>query len=412
MAAVLYLDRICWGKAAPAVQQEFDLSNTQLGILAMAFQLAYGLFEIPVGRWGELIGARRILTRITICWSIFTSLTGAAFGFVSLLVVRFLFGAGEAGAYPTAARVLTRWFPMHERGRIQGIMLSVSLIGGAIAPTLAAYLIESVGWRFTFLIFGMIGIAWAIGFWFWFRDDPARHSSVNEAELAIIQTGGGISEITHESVPWREVAKNRGIMILSLIIMCSSFNSYFYFSWFPKYLESAHKISNMQSGWLTSLALAGAATGVLCGGVIADRIKRQTTNPVRARRYFCGCAFMAAAVLLVFAVRQESVENLALLAAMSCLAVQLTLPTWWSAAIEQCGRHVGPLFGLMNMMGMIGALVSQGFVGIFADYQAAQGLSGRAQWDPMFDVYVLVLLLGALCWLVYRKQSWNGEDAE
>lgn len=404
MAAVLYLDRVCWAKAAPLIQDEFDLSNQRMAYLAMAFQLAYGLFEIPTGRWGELIGARRVLTRITLWWSAFTALSGAAYGFFSLLIIRFLFGVGEAGAYPNAARILTRWFPTHERGRVQGIMLSVSLFGGAIAPTLAAYIIEAVGWRWNFVVFGSLGLVWAVGFWLWFRDTPDAHSTTNAAEVALIRSGGGTqAPREHVPIPWRQVLSDRGIIILSLIIMCSSFNSYFYFTWFPTYLEKAHGLTNTQSGPLTSIALAGAACGVLAGGVIADRLIKGAASPVKRRRIFCGSACLLASLTLALAIRSESVTQLAVLAGLSCFFVQLTLPSWWSAAIEQCGQHVGPVFGMMNMMGTVGALASQWFVGVFADYQKAQGLSGREQWDPMFPVYIGVLLLGALCWANYRK---------
>ena len=404
MAAVLYLDRVCWSKAAPLIQDEFHLSNQRMAYLAMAFQLAYGVFEIPTGRWGEIIGARRVLTRITLWWSAFTALSGVASGFMSLLFIRFLFGVGEAGAYPNAARILTRWFPTHERGRVQGIMLSVSLFGGAIAPTLAAYIIDAVGWRWNFAVFGSIGLVWAAGFWWWFRDTPVEHPSANAAERALIIEGGGSPPAReHAAIPWRQVLTDRGIIVLSLIIMCSSFNSYFYFTWFPTYLEKAHGLTNKQSGPLTSLALAGAACGVLAGGVIADRLIKGASSPVRRRRLFCAAACLLAAISLALAIRSQSVTQLTLLAGLSCFFVQLTLPSWWSAAIEQCGQHVGPVFGMMNMMGTLGALASQWFVGVFADYQKARGLDGREQWDPMFQVYVGILLFGACCWSNYRK---------
>jgi MFS family permease len=410
MAAVLYLDRVCWAKAAPSIQREFQLTNMQMAYLAMAFQTAYGLFEIPTGRWGDVAGARRVLTRITLWWSAFTALSGVATGFFSLLIIRFLFGAGEAGAYPNAARILTRWFPRQERGRVQGLMLSVSLIGGAFAPWLASRLIESVGWKWNFFIFGTFGLVWAIGFWIWYRDRPEDHPNVNALELNKIlseredQTAHG-----HSRVAWRHVVGNVGIGTLSLIIMCSSFNSYFYFTWFPTYLESAHGLSNLQSGNLTSLALMGAASGVLLGGWIVDRITRSGPNANQRRKWFCSAAFLSAGLFLFCAVRSDSATTLTLLAAISCFCVQLTLPSWWSAAIEQCGKQVGPIFGYMNMIGTFGALASQGFVGYFADLQKAKGLSGRAQWDPMFVVYVCVLIVGGLAWALYRKQPLRNE---
>lgn len=164
LAAILYLDRVCISAALPAIQRDLGLSNTEVSYVLMAFTLAYGLFEIPTGHWGDILGARRVLTRISLWWSAFTIITGACSSLWMLIPVRFLFGAGEAGAFPNAARVVSRWFPGHERGRVQGILLAASQTGGAIAPFLAALLIQTVGWRATFAVFGSIGFFWALGF--------------------------------------------------------------------------------------------------------------------------------------------------------------------------------------------------------------------------------------------------------
>ncbi len=281
-------------------------------------------------------------------------------------------------------------------------MLFVSLVGGAMAPLLAAYVIEWVGWKWNFVLFGGVGVVWAIGFWWWYRDSPESHPRVNTAELNYIRDGGGCAEpAPHESVPWNRVRTDIAIWLLSGIIMCSSFNSYFYFTWFPTYLESAHGVSNLQSGKLTSMVLIGAAIGMLVGGVVADRIAASTRSR-GLRQTFCSLGFLLAALFLYMAVNADTAVRLSQLAACSCFCVQLTLPSWWSAAIEQSGRHVGPLFGLMNMMGTVGALSSQWFVGAFADFQRARGLSGREQWDAMFTVYVVVLILGSVGWACYR----------
>jgi MFS family permease len=405
LAGVLYLDRICMAQAVDPVQAELDLSNTQVAYVLMAFTLAYGLFEIPTGRLGDRIGARRVLTRIVIWWSLFTALTGAAWGFWSLVVVRFLFGAGEAGAFPNAARVLSRWFPAGERGRVQGLMLTAAQLGGVAAPTLAAGLIDTVGWRWAFVVFGLIGVFWAAGFWWWFRDDPAEHPGVNAAEAAHIRAGTGDPRPHADPIPWAAVARNPGIWLLGLIIICSAFNSYLYFSWFPKYLRAAHDVSNVKAGYLSSLVLAGGALGVLTGGVIADRLLKGRLPVVWARRLFGAVAYAVAATCLAAAVRADSPLVLASLMALANLSVQLTLPTWWSCAIEQSGRHVGALFGLLNMTGLVGAAVSQWYVGWFSDLRKEQGFTGREQWDPMFDVYLIVLIAGAVLWALYRRQA-------
>src|SRR6266404_6196757 len=110
LAFILYLDRVCISKAEVSIRGELGLSKTQMGFVFGAFTIAYGLFEVVTGRWGDRYGSRGVLTRIVIWWSFFTALTGAALGFWMLLTVRFLFGAGEAGALPNSARVLRAWF--------------------------------------------------------------------------------------------------------------------------------------------------------------------------------------------------------------------------------------------------------------------------------------------------------------
>ena len=409
---VLYLDRICMAQAIPPIQRELGLSNTQVGYTLMAFTLAYGLFEMPSGWLGDRFGSRRVLVRIVIWWSIFTALTGSVTGLATLLLVRFLFGVGEAGAFPNVARVLGQWYPSTERGRVQGFILAAAQLGGVAAPTVAAYLIEGLGWRWAFVAFGSIGLVWAAGFWFWFRDDPAEHPRVNRSEVAIIRQGEAASPVSIPgAIPWRTVCINSGFWTLGAIILCSSFNSYFCNSWFPKYLVSSRGLGNTESGWLTSLVLLGSAMGVLVGGVVADRISRSPRR-VTGRSWLGRIAYCCGAIALFFATRCDQAWSIAALAGLSCLCVQMTLPTWWSAAIEQSGRHVGSLFGLLNMIGIFGALASQWFVGVFADWQASRGLSGREQWDPLFDVYIGALVFGMIGWSVYQIQPLPEGDKD
>lgn len=404
---LLYLDRNCWSQSAPKIQEQFHLTDTQLSWLFNAFLSAYAIFEIPSGRWGDRFGARRVISRITIWWSFFTMLTAAAFGFWSLIAVRFLFGAGEAGAMPNSARVLASWFPATERGRVQGITLGSTLIGAALAPPLTALIIECWGWRASFLIFGAVGIVWSLAFWTWFRDSPEQHSWVSHAELALIRSGGGMAATVHDAVPWSLVLSNRGILILCAIMFGTAFNTYFYFAWFPKYLVDGHRQTNMQSGLLSSLPLWGAALGVFLGGYVADRISRKSHSTIVQRRIVCSAAIAVATLAMVSAMRASTAWSVTIQLAISCFCLHLTLPTWWSAAIEQCGKHVGPLIGLMNMIGIIGGMFSNGFIGIFLDWQKKRGLSGREQWDPIFNVLLAVLLLVAVLWLGYRKQPWS-----
>jgi MFS family permease len=398
MAFVLYLDRVCIGQAVGPIQRDLGLSDTRMGVVLMAFTLAYGLFEVPTGRWGDRFGSRRVLTRIVLWWSAFTALTGACVGFWSLLVVRFLFGAGEAGAYPNAARVLARWSPAGERGRYQGLFLAASLVGGSIAPALAGELIAAVGWRWTFVAFGATGVLWVIAFSGWYRDDPAGHPAVNAAERRLIGAAGPAGLGHGEPVPWRRVLADHNLWLLGTIISLSAFNSYVYFSWYPRYLEAARGLDNRTAGWLASLVLTGGALGTLGGGLIGDRITRRAADRPRARRRYCAGAFSAAAVLLQAGILCESPVLTSLLAGASCLAMMSQQPTWWTCATEVGGRHLGALFGLMNGMGVVGAMGSQFFFGAFADWRGRLGYDGRERWDPAFGACLAALVVAAACW--------------
>lgn len=410
LSGVLYLDRICMSQAVPAIQKEFALSNEQVSYVLMAFTLAYGLFEIPTGRLGDRYGSRNVLTRIVVWWSAFTALTGASTGLIVLIGVRFLFGAGEAGAFPNAARVIGRWFPISERGRVQGMMLASAQFGAVLAPTVAAYLIEFIGWRWAFAVFGLLGVVWAVGFWRWFRDDPAAHRGVNAGELAAIRAGTTAAALDPGPIPWRAIFGNRGIIVLSAIMICGAFYTYFFYSWFPKYLNAARGLTELQAGRMSSFVLAGSAFGMLLGGGLADRLPRWTNDPILARRSLGAVCYLIAAGCLFAGVRCDQPYALAALWGASFCFMHVTLPNWWSVAIPQCGRHVGAIFGLMNGLGVLGALASQWVVGRHADWRKAQGFTGRDQWDPLFDVYVFVLVLGALAWWSYRARPLQANE--
>ena len=396
LSGILYIDRICISAALEPMQQDLKLTNTQFSFVLMAFTLAYGLFEVPTGRWGDRIGPRRVLTRISIWWSAFTVLTGLCTGLYSLIIVRFLFGAGEAGAFPNAARVVSRWFPVHERGRVQGILLAASQAGGALSPFLAAWLILNVGWRSTFVIFGGVGLVWAAGFHAWFRDEPEQHPSIQPEELQHIRSSTSPAVDAHPPVPWAKVLVSGSVIQLSLIMICASFNSYIYFSWFVKYLTAARGASATQAGALSSVVLAFAAVGTLAGGWSLDLTGAAKSSA--GRRIHGALCFLAATALLYTALQRSSINESVALTGLSCFFTQATQALWWSAAIQISGRHVGALFGLMNSAGVFGAMSSQFLVGSLTDSLAKQGLTGRSQWDPIFLINCGVLLAAALLW--------------
>jgi ACS family glucarate transporter-like MFS transporter len=426
MAFVLYLDRVCIAQALAPMMKEFGWSNTQASLVTMAFTLAYGLFEVPTGRLGDRFGSRGVLTRIVLWWSAFTVLTGCVwdcfyvidllsiplvFDTLTLLVlIRFLFGAGEAGAVPNAARVIKVWFPESERGRMQGWLQASMHAGGTIAPMVAAWIIDSpAGWRATFVIFGAVGLVWAALFVWWFRDKPSEHPAVNAAEIERIGAPAEGFSYGHEGVPWRAVAVHPNIWLLSFIITLSAFNSYFFFTWYPTYLQRARDVTNTTAGEIASLALLGATIGSLLGGYVTDRITRRAADRYRARRWLCSTAYLAAASCLFASVSVDSPWLSGLFCSLACMSMFCQLPTWWACTYDVAGKHPGALFGLLNSMGVIGALGSQYFFGAFADWRRGQGFEGRDQWDPAFYLSIGLLLVAGVLWQFVRRRSAVGE---
>jgi MFS transporter, ACS family, glucarate transporter len=416
MAFILYLDRACINQAAPIIKQDLVISNTQLAIIFNAFALAYGVFEIPAGWWGDRYGSRRILTRIVVWWSVFTALTGAAWGFGTLVVIRFLFGAGEAGALPNSARVLRGWFPDSSRGRAQGFVTTAMLIGGAAAPLASQWLIDRVGWRWSFVVFALAGVGWAVSFYAWFRDDPAKHPDTNEAERRLIAAGrvprepvvaaeeahaadlAGAKGEVHGPIPWDRVIRCVNVWLLGAVMITMTAMYEVLSSWYPTYLQDARGVSPGLSSRLASRVLAAGACGTFFGGWLTDWLIQRTGSQRwgRTAQAVAGAGLSALGILA--SIWTDSTVAASAFVALAAFGVQLQLPSWWASATQVSGRHLGALFGLMNMIGMFGRIVFNFFIGTFVEWRKSLGYSGRAQWDPALYVYVAVALVGMILW--------------
>src|SRR5215831_15592499 len=233
---ITYLDRSCIGQVGVWIKSDFHLNNTQWAWVVGAFALSYALFEIPSGAWSDRIGQRATLIRIVICWSVFTALTGLTTGLLSLVIVRFLFGMGEAGAYPTSCGVVSRWFPAKETSRgLSSTMFGV-YVGGAIAPLIVVPIAAAYGWRVTFFVNGFIGLIWVLVFFLWFRNNPSDMKGINDEEKAFINKNRRIND-HRQDFPWKVVLKSQSLRALSISYFSSQAAFYFFIVWFPIYLQ-------------------------------------------------------------------------------------------------------------------------------------------------------------------------------
>lgn len=430
LAFILYIDRICIGQAGTAMMAELGISKTMWAVVGVAFQIAYGIFEPMTGHWGDRFGSRRVLIRIVLWWSAFTALTGCVFnfswpivgaiafnGFYLLLIIRFLFGAGEAGALPNAARVISIWFPPGNRGPAQSLISFCAQIGGAAAPTVAALLIKSpyVGWRWAFVIFGSLGVVWVWFFSRGFHDNPQDHPEINEAELSYIEAGRpskGSSKPEEHHLPWGLVASNPNIWLLGIINSCTSFFSYMLFLWFPTYLKEGRGLGEVASGPIGSLPYLFGAIGVLSGGFLGDILTRRLGSRRLALGGMGTVGLLLAGTLVAGSVSIDNTLLAVLMCSVGYFFSYVQLAAWWAAMADVGGKHLGALFGICNMIGLAGGAVSQLFLGWFADYMHAQGYSGRAQWDPAFYIYGGVLMLGGTMWFLINPARTVVPDEE
>ncbi|MGD1090874.1 MAG: MFS transporter [Bryobacteraceae bacterium] len=270
LLVITYLDRVCISVAGPRMQEALHLGPVAWGWVTGIFTISYAAFEIPSGALGDRIGPRRVLTRIVLWWSAFTSLTGMVTGYYPLLLTRFLFGAGEAGAFPNASVAVARWFPFRERGRALGIWLMASQMGGAIAPLLVVPIQEHYGWRASFYVFGILGVAWSVIWYGWFRDSPAEKPGVSQTELEETRNHLGRAAVAkpHHALPWKTGLLSGNLWAVMGAAFCYVYTYNFFQSWFHTYLVKARGYSENDL-LLSSLPfLVGA--GANCSGGFAS----------------------------------------------------------------------------------------------------------------------------------------------
>jgi len=389
LAVLQYIDRVAISQAAPLVSRDLGLTMEQMGWVFSAFTLAYALFEIPGGYLGDWIGPRKVLLRIVLWWSFFTAATGWAWNLGSLVATRFLFGAGEAGCFPNLSKAFSRWLPRGERPRAQGIMWMSARWGGAVTPLLVYGCLTVMTWRQAFLLFGVVGVAWAAAFAWWYRDDPRTHPGVNAAEAALLPpppAPGG----DHLHVPWRKMATAPTVWCLCGQYAAMSYAWYFFVTWFPTYLMNVWKYDLKSSAALAGLPLLLGGFGSLVGGWLLPPLTSRV-GVGRARRWVGAGAMSAAAGLLVATTCATSPIMAVALISLVSFAMDLTMPGSWTTVMDIGGRGTATLGGAMNMMGQFGGFVSPIVLGMIV------GRTG--DWTLTFHVTAVVCLAGAACWL-------------
>ncbi len=392
LAGITYLDRICIAIAAPRIQEDLGLSVTQIGWVFAIFQLAYGIFEIPTGHWGDKIGTRLVLTRIVVWWSAFTMLTAGAFNYGSLLVIRFLFGVGEAGAWPNVARTFSRWFPLQERATAQGIFFMGAHLAGGLTPLLVTWLLRYLDWRSLFLLFGSIGFVWAFYWYRWFRDEPSGHPDVSAAERALIEKGR-VVQARHDLnwTRWKVLLANPSVIGLCCMYFTQSYGFAFNVYWLPQYLKTARGFEDPTTlAIMAGLPLTFSVLGDLFGGLTADKLSRRFG--LRQGRTMVGVgSLLLSGVFLIMGVWVSNNYLAAFLMGLSGAMGAFPLGAAWGTCLDIGGDHAGVVSAAMNTAGQVGAFLSPLVVAYSMKAMGSMTVGGY--------IVGILYLLGAFCWL-------------
>lgn len=391
LAAITYLDRVAISVTAADMRRDLGLSVVQMSWVFSAFVLSYGLFEIPTGWWGDRVGARRILTRIVAWWSAFTVLTGAVVSYWQLLLTRFLFGAGEAGAWPNVAIVFARWIPQRERGTAQGLFFSGAHAAAGLTPILVATMLYYFHWRVLFVIFGAIGFVWALAWYRWFRDLPREHAAVNDAEREYIESGT-MAPTRHDfsHTPWKRLLANRSIVFLCLMYFTQVYGFYLFITWMPTYLRESRGFQALELGLIAGLPMTLSAVADLVGGVSTDRSVRRFGK--RTGRAIVGfISLFSAGLFMISGTFVASPYTAAVLLAFGAACSNLLLAAAWNTVVDVGGLHSGVVGATMNTAGQVAGFLSPLVTGYIVQYYG--------NWNAPLYITGFLYLFGALFWL-------------
>lgn len=355
---ITYMDRVAVSVAMPEIQDSLGLSLLEVGMIFSAFRWGYAIFQIPGGWLGDRIGPRRALALIVTWWSVFTSATAACWSAASMIACRFLFGMGEAGAFPIATRSLSNWMLPAERGFAQGVTHAGSRLGAALTLVIAVALIIAYGWRAPFLLFGAVGVLWAAVWHWYYRDTPREHPGVSAAELALIEDSiGDRPRSVTRSIPWRRILRSPQVWLLSLMYLCYGYCIDVYMDWFPQYLHEYRGFDLKLLGFYASLPPLAGAMGDLLGGWASDRWAKRTKNLRTARRGVAVAGFLLAACAILPA---SLTANPVASVVFSCFAVfflEITVGVSWAIPIDIGGEYSGSVAAVMNTFGNVGSAI-------------------------------------------------------
>ncbi len=406
-----YMDRACISSAKNSIMADLGITDQMMGYIFGIFAIGYALFQIPSGWIADRFGPRAALTSVVSIWSIFTMLTGAAWNKMSMLVFRFLFGMGEAGAFPGATRAFYRWLPAKERGIAQGINFSGTRLGAALSLFLMPFLIDLIGWRWTFVVNGVIGVIWAVVWLSWFRDEPKDHPKVNAAELEYIEAGQKTTKLGAIKASFGQIFTSLNMFLTMFQYFAHNVTLFFSFTWLLPYLEEYWMVD---ARIYAPIPLILAATAQWISGGLVTWLY-QKGYYVGSRRLPAIIGFALAALGLLAATQTGSLFVFITAFSIATFGIDMILAPSWTFCMDIGKEKTGAISASMNMVGNIGAAFSAIIFPVFRHQITIPFLAEEPGSANSFFVFAAVLnILSIGAWLIMnpnRKTNANVSPA-
>lgn len=384
MYGITYIDRVNVSTAASVFSKELHLSNTQVGLVFSAFAYPYLIFQIIGGWVSDKFGARLALTVSAVIWAGATLATGFAGTLATLLVARVLLGFGEGATFPTATRAMSDWAPASRRGLVQGVTHSAARLGNAVTPPLVAWLIALTSWRGSFIVLGIVSMAWAVAWGFYFRNNPAEHKSITQEELAELPKFNPARR--KDPVPWGPLTKR--MLPVTLVYFCYGWTLWLYLAWIPSFFLHSYKLDLKKSALFSAGVFFAGVIGDTLGGVVSDRIYEKTGNSDKARRDLVVIGFLASLAFMVPILYVHNVTYAALCLSAAFFFAEFTIGPMWAIPMDIAPRFSGSASGLMNTGSALAAILSPLIGGMIVDK--------THNWNLPFIGSIGLLLFGAM----------------
>jgi len=386
MYALTYIDRNNVSTAAFVFKQDLHLTNTQVGLVFSAFAYPYLIFQIVGGWVSDRFGARLTLTVSALIWGIATLLTGKSNGLAGLLCARLLLGFGEGATFPTATRAMSDWLPAKKRAFGQGITHSSARLGNALTPPLVAWLIAVVTWRGSFIILGIISIAWAIAWGWYFRDDPASHPAITSRELEELPDYAAKEKTVNQSVPWMSLT--RRMLPVTAVYFCYAWTLWLYLAWIPSFFLHSYGLKLQDSALFSAGVFFGGVIGNTVGGMLSDRLLSRTGSHNKARRNLVIVGFLCSLACMLPLLFSHNLTGAAICLSLAFFFSEFTIGPMWAIPMDIAPRFAGSASGLMNTGTAFAAIISPLVFGFVIDK--------TGNWELPFIGSIGLLFAGAI----------------